>query len=406
MKRGRLTSISAWVLAALSLTAVPAGAGGLPLSPLSASGGDQGFALTLFQTLCSSQPRTNILVSPLSVYTALMMTADGARGATRKAMAKGLGFAPEDQAAAAAQLADYLAQVEGQPGSATLHLANAIWAGTGTPIDDAYAQALKARYNALVASLPLKNPAEAVNAWVEAQTRGRIDRIVEKVDPRLAMLLLNSAYFKAAWRTPFSPKATGDGPFYLAAGGTREVAYMTRRGRFEYLADEGAQLISLPYEDPRFRLLVLLPAKGRPLQNVVAELNPRQLALWAQSLKSAEGRVSLPRFQLRTGYTLKRPLSAMGMEIAFDDQGADFSGISDMRPFAIGDVKHRCVLKVDEAGSEAAAVTAVEMFGAAPPTGTPFDFRAERPFLCLLEDQSAGWILFLAAVYGPDAPVD
>jgi serpin B len=406
MKWIRTMNISAWVLAALSLTAVPAAAGGLPLSPLSASAGDQGFALALFQTLSNSQPRTNILVSPLSVYTALMMTAEGARGATQAAMAKILGFVPDLQAAVSAQLADYLAQVEGPSAAATLHLANAIWTGIGTPVDEAFADALQNRYDALVKSLPLRNPAEAVNAWVEAQTRGRIDRIVENIDPRLAMLLLNAAYFKAAWQTPFSAKATSDGPFHLAGGGTQEVAYMTRRGRFDYLADDGVQLISLPYRDPRFRLLVLLPAEERPLPDLVAGLGPRQLADWSQGLKSAEGRISLPRFQLRSEYTLKRPLSTMGMQIAFDDQRADFSGITDIRPFAIGDVKHRCVLKVDEAGSEAAAVTAVEMFGAAPPAGTPFDFRAERPFLCLLEDQSAGRILFMAAVYRPDAPYD
>jgi serpin B len=333
-----------------------------------------------------------------------MMTADGARGATQTAMARILGFAPETQAAVAVQLADYLAQVAKRSGPATLHLANAIWTGTGTPVDEAYAAALQARYGALVKSLPPEKPTEAVNAWVEAQTRGKIDRIVEEIDPRLAMLLLNAAYFKAAWQTPFSAKATSDGPFYLAGGGTREVAYMTRRGHFDYLADDGLQLISLPYRDPRFRLLVLLPAEERPLPDLVAGLSPRKLAGWSQGLKRAEGRVSIPRFQLRTEYTLKRPLSTMGMEIAFDDQRADFRGITDIHPFAIGDVKHRCILKVDEAGSEAAAVTAVELFGASPPSGTPFDFRAERPFLCVLEDRLAGRILFMAAVHKPLAP--
>jgi serpin B len=396
-----MIKICAWVLAALSLTAVPASASGLPLPPSGAPAGEQGFALALFQTLCRSQPRTNTLVSPLSVYTALMMTAEGARGATQTAMARILGFRPETQAAVAAQLTDYLAQVEKRSGPATLHLANAIWTGTGTPVDKAYVAALQARYGALVRPLPPERPAEAVNAWVEAQTRGMIDRIVERIDPRLAMLLLNAAYFKAAWRTPFSVKATSEGPFYLAGGGTEEVAYMTRHGRFEYLAADGVQLISLPYRDARFRLLVLLPAEKRPLQDLVAGLSPSQLAGWAEGLKRAEGRVSLPRFQLRTSYTLKRPLSTMGMEVAFDGQRADFRGITDSRPFAIGDVKHRCVLKVDEAGSEAAAVTAVEMYGAPAPAGTPFDFRAERPFLCVLEDRSAGRTLFMAAVHQP-----
>jgi serpin B len=118
----------------------------------------------------------------------------------------------------------------------------------------------------------------------------------------------------------------------------------------------------------------------------------------------SEGRVSLPRFKLSAGFSLKKPLSEMGLETAFDGGRADFGGMTTMRPFAIGDVKHRCTLTVDEAGSEAAAATAVEMFGAAPPMGEPFDLRADRPYLCLLEDQAAGRLLFMAAVFRPTAP--
>jgi serpin B len=397
-----LTKGSALLLATLCVTAAPTGAGGLPLPPLSAPAGEQAFALYLFQTLCRLQPTTNALVSPVSVYTALMMTANGARGATQTAMARSLGFEPALQRAMETQLADYLAQVAEDGGSATLHLANAIWTGAGTPPEKGFVAAMETQYRTVVKSLPAEDPTTAVNGWVREQTRGKIDRIVEKVDPQLTLLLLNAAYFKDAWQTPFSAKATTDGLFHRADGGTQTAAYMTRRGQFEYLAGKGIQLVSLSYRDPRYRMLILLPGADKPLDALIGSLDPTRLAGWLKNLSHAEGRVSLPRFKLSAGYSLKKPLMEMGMETAFDGDRADFGGITPSRPFAIGDVKHRCVLTVDEAGSEAAAVTAVEMFGAAPPSGAPFEFRAERPFICLLQDRSAGRILFMAAVYQPE----
>jgi serpin B len=403
-----------WLLAGLALTAVPAAAGGIPLPTAGAAGGDYGFALTLMQTLGRLQPTANLLVSPVSIYTALMMTASGARGATRTAMADSLGYDPAAQATVESRLAAYLAQVEAEseaaaetPGGevpATFHLANAIWTGADIALEPDYVAAMQDHFRAEVKPLPDVHPAEAINAWVSARTRGKIDHMVDQVDTRLTMLLINAAYFKAAWQTPFPIKATTEGPFYQTGKKAQEVAFMTRRGQFDYATTEEIQLVGLPYRDSRYRMLVLLPAPEVSLDDLIDSLDPDRLDDWLRSMRTSEGRVSLPRFELSVGFSLKKPLAEMGLEIAFDGQRADFGGMTSMRPFAIGDVKHRCVLTVDEAGTEAAAATAVEMFGAAPPMGEPFDFRAERPFLCLLEDRTAGRMLFMAAVFRPDPP--
>jgi serine protease inhibitor len=394
-----------WGIAGLCLAASPVAAGGILLPSMGAPVGDFSFALTLFRTLGRLQPATNLLVSPVSVYTALMMTASGARGATRTAMADGLGYDPAAQATVESQLAAYLAQVEAGATAgaerATFHLANGIWTSAGTPLKPAYVDAMRDQFRADVKSLSAAHPAEAINAWVSEQTRGKIDHMVDQVDSRLTMLLINAAYFKAAWQTPFPVKATTEGPFYRAGEKVQEVAYMSRRGQFDYAATKAVQLVGLPYRDARFRMLLLLPAPEVPLDDLIASLSTQRLNRWRRSMHRSEGRVSLPRFKLSAGFSLKKPLSEMGLETAFDAERADFGGMTTMRPFAIGDVKHRCTLTVDEAGSEAAAATAVEMFGAAPPVGKRFDFRADRPFLCLLEDQTAGRILFMAAVFRP-----
>jgi serine protease inhibitor len=397
-----------WGLVGLCIAAPPAAAGGVPLPPKGAQNGDSGFALSLFKTLARMQPTTNLLVSPVSVYTALMMTAGGARGATRTAMAGGLGYDPAAQATAQSQLAAYLAQVAAGAAAgaeqATFQLANAIWTSAGTPLKPSYVAAMRDQFRADLMTLPAGDPAAAINAWVSARTCGRIDRIVDHVDSHLAMLLVNAAYFKAAWQTPFPVKATSEGVFHLTSKETRRVAFMTRRGRFDYLANDEIQMVGLPYRDTRFRMLLILPAPEVSLDELITSLHEERLNHWRHCMHRSEGRVSLPRFKLSAGFSLKKPLSEMGLGTVFDGGRADFGGITAVRPFAIGDVKHRCVLTVDEAGSEAAAATAVEMFGAAPPMGEPFDLRADRPYLCLLEDQAAGRLLFMAAVFRPTAP--
>jgi serpin B len=140
------------------------------------------------------------------------------------------------------------------------------------------------------------------------------------------------------------------------------------------------------------------------LEALIGTLTPSMINGWRQRMTRAEGRVVLPRFKIQTSASLRQPLIKMGMAAAFDAQKANFSGITPSRPFAISDVNHHCLLKVDEAGSEAAAVTTVQMFGSALPQASPFEFIANRPFLCLIEDQSTGRILFMGAVYLPESP--
>jgi serine protease inhibitor len=393
-----------WLLAGIFLIAAPSSAGGLPAPPIAPSAMGQGFALELFKTLCQLQPKINILTSPLSVYSALMMTASGARGATLMAMANVLQMDPAERTPAENQICAYLAQAGQGDGSATFHLANAIWTARGTPIENAYVTRMTEQYRTIVRALPQDDPIGTINSWVSEQTHGKIDRIIERIDPNLALLIINAAYFKDAWQTPFPITATTEGPFYLDDGGTQSVSYMARCGQFDYLARNGLLAIRIPYQDPRFCMLVLLPPIKTPLGAFIASLAPVRMNGWRQRMIRAEGRVVLPRFQMSRGYSLRQPLVKMGMGVAFNGEQADFSGITPTRPFAISDVNHRCLLKVDEAGSEAAAVTAVEMFGSALPSTAPFEFVANRPFLCLLEDRSAGRILFMAAVYRPESP--
>ena len=263
-----------WLLAVIFLIASPTYAGGIPMPPVAPSSMDQGFALELFKTLCRLQPKVNILTSPLSVYSALMMTASGARGATLRAMANVLQVAPAQRALSENQICAYLAQADQGGGSATLHIANSIWTGRSIPLENAYVTRMTEQFHATVQPLPKNKASVMINSWVSDQTHGKIDRIVEQIDPNLALLIINAAYFKDAWQTPFQVKATTEGSFYLDDGGTLTVAYMARRGQFDYLAGDGLLAIRIPYQDPRFCMLVLLPPSKTPLDAFIESLSP------------------------------------------------------------------------------------------------------------------------------------
>jgi serpin B len=379
-------------------------AGGIPGSPGAPSPGGQGFALELFKTLCRLQPKVNTLTSPLSVYSALVLTAGGARGETLKAMADALHVDPARWAQVEKQLSSYFSQVDQAEGNATFQLANALWTAVNTPLEDAYVTRMKQQYRAMVRPLPENDAAGTINDWVSRQTHGKIDRIIDQIAPNLALLLINAAYFKDAWKTPFPVEETTKGPFFLDDGDTMPTDYMARHGQFDYLSMKGLAAVRLAYRDPRFCMLVVLPPSNIKLDAFIDTLTPAMISGWRRRMTRATGRVVLPRFKLQTSCSLRQTLIRMGMAAAFDAQKADFSGITPSRPFAISDVKHHCFLKVDETGSEAAAVTAVQMFGSALPSTPAFEFIANRPFLCLLEDQSAGQILFMAAAYRPESP--
>lgn len=391
-----------WALSFLGMVTLPVNAGGLstPAHPKD-SAGNVPFAVQIFQALGRQQPGVNTVISPVSIYTALMMAADGAHGATRAAMLESLGVAADQQDRVNMQLSGYMKTLQSGSGPATVHMANGMWTSKNIVLKDEYVRAMTSRYRALIRPLPAGDPTGAVNQWVSEQTHGKIDHMVEDIDPNSAMLLINAVYFKDAWQTPFPVEATRKGLFYPAVGESISVDYMERAGLFNYLAAEKLQLVGLPYKDPRFCLYLILPKPEMQLKDIIDAFSPKRLAGWLEGMRNTQGRVVLPRFKLKSKLTLLPALSQMGMGVAFDARQADFGGITDLRPFALGDVQHHCVLSVNEAGSEAAAATAVMMLGALPPAEDAFEFIAKRPFFCLLYDQTAGRIVFMAAVHHP-----
>lgn len=289
------------------------------------------------------------------------------------------------------------------PPSAQLSVADALMLTSRGVISAQYAALLKDKYAAEVfegASLA------DINAWVAQKTRGKIDKILDQLDPNSAAVLLNAVYFKAKWASVFSKGATTDKPFHLTRSQDIAVPTMRRRGYFAVAAREGYRAVRLPYDVGALGMVIVLPNEIDGVAAVSANLGEAELAALFTALGPSASReidLALPRFKLAFKAGLVPLFKQAGMTLPFDDR-ADFTGMTGLseRRLMIGDIVHRAVIDVMEDGTEAAAATAVVMAPtSAPVRKEPEAFYVDRPFLFFIVDNATGAILFEGRVADP-----
>ncbi len=360
------------------------------------------FSLKLFADLQKESPDKNLFISPSSIALALAMTYNGAEGETRSAMAKTLNV--EDLSigqfnAGNKKLSEAL---EYPDSDVELKIANAIWANQGINFKPEFLRINQNFYNTKAETLDFKNldSLNVMNNWVKRNTSGKIETIVDRLTGDERLFLMNATYFKGNWTRPFDKAQTQPQPF-TAPTGTKTVAMMAQRGGYRYLETEDFQAVSLPYGKRRLSLYVFLPKAGTTVAELTTRLNPKNWDTWMTQFKNQDGSVEIPRFKLQYDVDLKSTLTRLGMGIAFTPK-ADFSNLAD-GPSAIGSVRHKTFIDVNESGTEAAAVTSIGIVTtSARPIDAPFAFKADRPFLCALRDNQTGAILFLGAIVNPE----
>jgi serine protease inhibitor len=361
-----------------------------------------GFKL-LSQILEQNGEPANLMVSPTSVAIALTMTYNGASGTTQQAMAEALeleGMSLEEinQANAALELALENADPEVQ-----LAIANSLWGREGVSFNPDFLQRNRDFYSAEVASLDFTNPSAiaTINGWVSRNTQEKIPEIIREINPDAALFLINATYFKGNWTTPFNAEQTSDRPFTLLDGSQKQHPTMSQGGRYDYLENDQFQAVSLPYgESRRLSMYVFLPRESSDLSAFQQNLTAENWETWMSQFGRREGAISLPRFKLEYETQLNDVLEALGMAVAFTDQ-ANFSGMSDT-PLSISQVKHKTFIEVNEEGTEAAAVTSVEMQTLSAPAVSPFRMTVDRPFFYAIRDNQTGTILFMGTVVEPE----
>lgn len=353
----------------------------------------------------------NIVLSPVSVALALSLAQNGAAGETASAMARAMqqsslldaGLTGDSINAANQALMQRLHDAAAA-GDIRLEIANALWHRDDLSLVPGFVNASKQYFQAEVSSLDFASPqsVDTINAWVDKATQGLIPRLVDEIADDLAVLIANAVYFKGEWQTPFDPNLTRPLPFTLLSGDRADVEMMYRSGSIQYY-EEDFQAIRLPYgTTDRTAMYVFLPPMGESVEAFAAQFQ-RAAERALGNFRAEEGEVWLPRLDVSYKASLKEPLGRLGMETAFDPVSADFSrmihGAGPGDAF-IGDVLHQAVLTMDETGTEAAAVTSVEVRLTSLPIRR-VAFRADRPFLFFIRDDESGMILFAGVVVDP-----
>ncbi len=360
------------------------------------------FGCKLLKELYQERPKENLFISPYSIFTALGMTYNGAAGTTQKAMADCLGISQMPPGRLNPAVLELKKRLSAIPKVEVL-IANSLWARKGITFNPQFIATNQRFYQAEVTNLDFFNPQAParINNWVREKTKGKITSIIDNIKPEAVLFLINAVYFKGRWQKEFDPKFTQEHDFYLIDGTKKKVPMMSRSDRFNYLETEKFQAIGLPYGDGKMSMFIFLPGKGSSLQEFISELNIKDLKKWLTEFSSLRGELLLPRFKLEYKTSLNNSLKKLGMGEAFDLERANFSLMAKSKlRFAIGDVLHKTFVEVNEEGTEAAAVTSVEMVMSAVPMER-FRMVVDHPFFFLIQENDTGTILFAGVVVEP-----
>jgi serpin B len=350
----------------------------------------------------------NLVFSPASVHVALSMTYAGAREDTAAEMRQVLRVTGEDEAHHRA-LGDVL-RIWASTKSATLRVANRIYAHQSAPLEAPFVALTGDVYGAPIELVDFANETEAarleINRWVAAQTEDRIQDLLAQLDPLTRMVLVNAVYFRGTWQTEFDASQTAPKTFHVGGHEAVDVPSMTITSSFAWAQLPKLRVLEMPYAGGELSMVWLLPETRDGLDGLERELSSESLASWRAATSEVEVEVQIPRFRLEPpSIELDDALIALGMPLAFDQDRANFQGIAVLRGgLHIDAVVHKAFIEVNEEGTEAAAATAVVMAtrsASAEPTPEPPRFIAEHPFIFALVDRRTGLVLFLGRVVDP-----
>lgn len=356
------------------------------------------FALRLFRV--AGETDENTLLSPLSVLAALAMTANGAKGETLAQMEQTLGLSGD------ALNEFFRAYLNALSGDEVLKLANSVWF-TEDPrftVNGDFLQTNADYYGAEVYQAPFDEATRAaINDWVREKTDGMIPEILDQIPQAAVMYLVNALAFDAKWAKTYLSNSVSAGDFTLENGETRQADFMFSE-EHEYLENELAVGFVKPYEGGKYAFAALLPKEGVSLEALLEGLDGAALQQLLQKRSDATVFTLLPKFETACGKELAEVLQDMGMELAFDENRADFTGLgtSSAGNIFINRVIHKTYISVAEEGTRAGAATVVEMTdGALLVEEDPKEVYLNRPFVYLLIDTETCLPLFIGTLRNP-----
>ena len=347
----------------------------------------------------------NIFISPTSLFTALSMVYNGAENQTKEEIATVLqsqGMNVQDLNTANAS---WMNQLHKDSDKMQLHVANSIWLNENYHFQDEFAETVRQYFQAEIEKIDVSHSQSTriINDWVKKSTNEKITEIVSPpLNPDLVTLLLNVIYFKGEWQFAFDKEQTTRDVFYVEDGTQKDVAFMKLKEKLSYLENEHFQAISLPYSDEKIHMKVFLPKSNtNSLTDFQSLLTNENWQKWNAEFQTKEGTVLLPKFQLAYETLLNEPLQKLGMKTAFTESATLTKMIQGNEKLFIDVIKQKTYLDVSEEGTEAAAVTSVEVVMEMASADPSFYMKIDRPFYIAITDEETGAILFMGWIANP-----
>lgn len=356
-------------------------------------------SLELYRQL-GGERTDNWLVSPFSLQCALGMLSNGASGETHNEILYTLGLSQYSQEEVNAYFKKLIEGLHTVNSAITVKTANSVWGNAGVPLKEDFQKMNIENYSAMVSQLDFSDPSavDQINAWCNQTTEGLIPSILDEVNPTATVYLLNSLYFKARWESEFAPEKTQEGDFNTSSGKVVKADFMQTQRMAAYVENEWFTSTSLSYQNDSYAMRLILPQPEISIDQVLQALSESDENLW-KNIVLADINLKMPRFTLENKMDLIPTLQALGMKKAFSG-GADFSSMSDVATY-ISLVQQATRLKVDEEGSEGAAVTVIEGDLMSPLPEEKVDFFLDRPFLFQILEPATGTVLFMGQVGSP-----
>lgn len=370
------------------------------------------FALAFYDLIRSEND--NLIFSPFSLSLALTMTLAGAETSTHQAMVEALHLSLDENQIHPAFNALLLAiessqktQTESEESGFQLNIANSIWGQSGFGFKQAFLDTLALNYGAGINTVNfIEDPESArlsINDWVENETAEKIQDLIppDAITPLTRLVLANAIYFKGSWFFPFDQNATQPGAFFPLDGKELNTDMMKLFDeQLLYLEEDTFQAVRLPYLSTDFAMTLIVPNSGT-FKAVENDMTVPFITNLSEKMGSERIHLEMPKFDFETTINANDVLKTMGMEIAFDPNLSDFTGIADVDDLHITDVVHKATITVDEEGTEAAAATAVIVGIESMPMGDPISLVIDRPFIFIIQHVPSGSILFMGRVLQP-----
>lgn len=358
------------------------------------------FALNLFSQMKGFDSK---VVSPMSVSYLMGMLANGADGQTRQEIMKAIGC----EKVSLKDLNEFyqmmIARANHFDKATTINIADYIALNRQYQLKDGFASTMKNYYQAGIESLDFSKAStlKRINRWCSDHTDGMIPKIIEQVDADAVSYIMNAIYFNGTWTDKFDTRQTKLENFQGYTRDIKKTQMMHRNGKFQYMDNADFAAVNLPYGNGSYSMTVILPNRGKSIDEVMAGLEAKKVSELGRSMDECVVDLKLPRFTISQETSLNDIISKLGAPTMFTS-GADFSNFASGN-LSISKMLQKAKIEVSEEGTKASAVTmAMVAMMALRPEPRKVEFHANRPFIYMITEQSTGAILFMGQYTGSE----